>query len=344
MLRIGLTGGIGAGKSTVAGLLADRGAEVIDADAIARDVVAPGEPLLDVLAEAFGDDIIAADGGLDRAALAAVAFADPESTARLGALMHPVIRDRTQERFAASTAEVVVHDVPLLVENHMEVGYHLSLLVDVPAEVRLERLVATRGMDRTDAETRIARQADDAQRRAACDVIIANTGTVAATEAVVDRLWTERLKPFAANLAAGRPARREAEATGEEPAETRSLKAGADEVGSHLGGRRDGDSERLIAKLRHGTGEEFPIASADASPTGPIRLELTVPDASVAEALSPRLSALGFPPVAEGAAATLPDGGPGSAAGVGAADTGAIARHANADPGLPVDLTVRIGS
>lgn len=343
MLRIGLTGGIGAGKSTVAGLLADRGAEIIDADAIAREVVAPGEPLLDVLAEAFGDDIIAADGGLDRAALAAVAFADPESTARLGALMHPVIRDRTAERFAASTAEVVVHDVPLLVENHMEVGYHLSLLVDVPAELRLERLVATRGMDRTDAETRIARQADDAQRRAACDVIIANTGTVDATAADVDRLWTDRLAPFAANLAAGRPARREAGAG----AASRDTWATADpstDAGSHLGGRRDGDGARLIAKLRHGTGEEFPIASADASPTGPIRLELTVPDSSVAEALSPRLSALGFPPVADGSAATLPDGGSGSTAGVGAADTGAIARHANADPGLPVDLTVRIGS
>lgn len=333
MLRIGLTGGIGAGKSTVAGLLADRGAEIIDADAIAREVVAPGEPLLDVLAEAFGDDIIAADGGLDRAALAAVAFADPESTSRLGALMHPVIRDRTAERFAASTAEVVVHDVPLLVENHMEVGYHLSLLVDVPAEVRLERLVATRGMDRTDAETRIARQADDAQRRAACDVIVANTGTVDATAVLVDRLWTDRLAPFAANLAAARPARREAEAT----------RAEAGDAGSHLGGRRDGDVERLIAKLRHGTGEEFPITSVDGSPTGPIRLEISVPDASTAETLSPRLSALGFPPVAEGAAATGPDGGPESTADVGA-DTGAISRHANADPGLPVDLEVRIGT
>lgn len=317
MLRIGLTGGIGAGKSTVAGLLADRGAEIIDADAIAREVVAPGEPLLDVLAEAFGDDIIAADGGLDRAALAAVAFADPDSTARLGALMHPVIRDRTAERFAASTAEVVVHDVPLLVENHMEVGYHLSLLVDVPAEVRLERLVATRGMGRTDAETRIARQADDAQRRAACDVIIANTGIVDATAELVDRLWTDRLAPFAVNLAAGRPARREAGAT----------EAESSEGGSHLGGRRDGDGARLIAKLRHGTGEEFPITEAEPAPTGPIRLEITVPEASAAEALSPRLTTLGFPPVVEGAAATEP---------------GLIGRHANADPGLPVDLTVRI--
>ena len=297
MLRIGLTGGIGAGKSTVAGLLAARGAEIIDADVIAREVVAPGEPLVDTLAEAFGSDIVAADGGLDRARLAAVAFADPESTARLGALMHPVIRDRTAERFAASTAEVVVHDVPLLVENHMETGYHLTLLVDVPADIRLERLVTTRGMDRDDAQARIARQASDADRRAACDVIIDNSGTPAAAEAVVDRLWTERLAPFAVNLAAGRPAEH---ATG--------------------GERREGDAERLIAKLRHGTGEEFPIAeAADGSQQAPIALALTVPDPAAAQALSPRLTTLGFPPA-----------GPGDEL-----------RRASADPGLPAALEVR---
>ena len=299
MLRIGLTGGIGAGKSTVAGLLAAHGAEIIDADVIAREVVAPGEPLVDTLAEAFGRDIVSADGGLDRARLAAVAFADPESTARLGALMHPVIRDRTAQRFAASTAEVVVHDVPLLVENHMETGYHLTLLVDVPADVRLDRLVASRGMDRDDAQARIARQASDEERRAACDVLIDNSGTPTAAEAVVDRLWTERLAPFAANLAAGRPAAREAGVVAE---------------------RREGDAERLAAKLRHGTGEEFPIAvTGDGSSGAPITLALTVPDAGSAEALSPRLTTLGFPP---------------------AASDDELLR-ASADPGLPADLEVR---
>lgn len=302
MLRIGLTGGIGAGKSTVARLLADRGAEIIDADVIAREVVAPGEPLLEALAEAFGAEIIDPDGRLDRARLAAAAFADAESTARLDALMHPVIRDRTAQRFAASAAEVVVHDVPLLVENRMEVGYHLSLLVDVPATVRLDRLVETRGMDRADAQARIARQADDEQRRAACDVIIDNAGARADTAAAVDRLWTGRLAPFAANLAAGRPARR-GEGTGT---------AG-----------RAGDVDRLIAKLRHGTGEKYPITRDDADAgEGVPALGLMVPDSAAAEALSPVLTRLGFPP----------------------AHAGDDRQRASADPGLPAVLALRTGA
>ncbi|MCM1012498.1 MULTISPECIES: dephospho-CoA kinase [unclassified Brevibacterium] len=305
MLRIGLTGGIGAGKSTVADLLAAHGAEIIDADAIAREVVAPGEPLLDVLAGEFGPAILAADGSLDRARLAAVAFADAESTKRLGELMHPVIRDRTAARFAASDAEVVVHDVPLLVENHMEVGYHLTLLVDVPAAVRLARLVETRGMDRADAESRIARQTTDEARRAACDVLIDNTGTIAETAAVVDALWTQRLEPFAENLAAGRPAAR-AEAS------RRRHAVGADE-------HRAGDADRLVAKLRHGTGEAHPISARETPPGAPLSLVLDAGDGPTAEALSPQLTALGFPP---------------------AESAGDIGRRASADPGQPADLLV----
>lgn len=299
MLRIGLTGGIGAGKSTVANLLAAHGAEIIDADVIAREVVGPGEPLLDVLAAEFGPAILAADGSLDRAGLAAVAFADAESTKRLGELMHPVIRDRTADRFAASNAEVVVHDVPLLVENHMEVGYHLTLLVDVPASVRLARLIETRGMDRADAESRIARQATDEARRAACDVLIDNTGTPAATADIVDALWGSRLAPFAANLAAQRPAVR----SGDDPIR-----------------RREGDAERLVAKLRHGTGETHPITAQDTAPDAPLSLVLDAGDARTAEALAPQLTALGFPPAESGG------------------DTGV---RASADPGQPAELRVR---
>ena len=170
MLRIGLTGGIGAGKSTVSAMLVDHGAVLVDADKIAREVVEPGQPLLERLAETFGAEVLHPDGSLNRPALAAAAFVDSDRTAQLNGLMHPAIRDRTAEHFAShADAEIVVHDVPLLVENSMTPAYHLNLLVDVPAEVRLRRLMDSRGMDRDDAAARISRQAHDETRRAACD-------------------------------------------------------------------------------------------------------------------------------------------------------------------------------
>src|SRR5699024_6456376 len=166
MLSAGLPGGSGAGKSRVSQRPVDHGAVIIDADSVAREVVAPGQPLLTSLAETFGEQILDDDGGLDRAGLAAAAFVDAEHTAKLNGLMHPAIRDRTAEHFARhADAEIVVHDVPLLVENAMTPAYHLNLLVDVPAEVRLRRLMGSRGMDRDDAAARISRQADDETRR-----------------------------------------------------------------------------------------------------------------------------------------------------------------------------------
>src|SRR5699024_9089701 len=151
---------IGAGKSTVSQRLVDLGAALIDADSIAREVGAPGQPLLTCLAATFGEQILDDHGVPDRAGLAAAAFRDGEHTAKLTGLMHPASRDRTAEHFARhADAEIVVHDVPLLVENAMTPAYHLNLLVDVPAEVRLRRLMDSRGMDRDDAAARISRQA-----------------------------------------------------------------------------------------------------------------------------------------------------------------------------------------
>ena len=166
MLRVGLTGGIGAGKSTVAARLAEHGAVVIDADAIAREVVEPGTPGLAELAEAFGREILTPHGELDRQALAAKAFSDEESRKRLNAIVHPKIGARTAELTAAAAPDaILVHDVPLLVENGIGALYHLTIVVDAPVETRVRRLVESRGMAEQDARARIAAQAERALAR-----------------------------------------------------------------------------------------------------------------------------------------------------------------------------------
>ncbi|MGY1593319.1 dephospho-CoA kinase [Geodermatophilus sp. SYSU D00708] len=195
MLRIGLTGGIGSGKSTVAGLLAARGARVVDADRIAREVVAPGSAGLAAVADAFGPDVLTADGALDRPALAAVVFADPQARARLDGIVHPLVRARAAELVAAAPADaVVVQDVPLLVETGQAASYDLVLVVEAALETRVRRLVQ-RGLREDDARARIAAQATDEQRRAVADVVLDNSGTPEELEAQVDRFWTERVAP-----------------------------------------------------------------------------------------------------------------------------------------------------
>ena len=178
MLRVGLTGGIGSGKSTVAQRFSALGAVVVDADVLAREVVAPGSEGLGLVSGRFGDRVLAPDGGLDRAALGAIVFADPSARRALEEITHPLIARRTGELFAAApTDAVVVHDVPLLVEKHMGPGYHLVVVVDADEQVRLDRLVQTRGMDVEDARRRIAAQASEQERRAAADVWLDNGGS-----------------------------------------------------------------------------------------------------------------------------------------------------------------------
>lgn len=201
MLRVGLTGGIGSGKSTVAARLAEHGAVVIDADVIAREVVEPGTDGLAEVAEAFGADVLDENGALNRAALAAKAFADDESRQRLNAILHPRIAARTMERFAETPDDaIVVHDVPLLVENGLAAGYHLVVVVDAAEDVRVRRLVESRGMPESDARARIAAQATTEQRREVADVWLDNSGGRDDLLAQVDDLWTERLVPYEANL------------------------------------------------------------------------------------------------------------------------------------------------
>lgn len=194
---MGLTGGIGAGKSTVAKTFVEQGAYHVDADAIAREVVAPGSPGLAALVEAFGPGIVDDDGALDRPALAALAFADEEGTKKLNAITHPLIGARTQELFAAAPDDaVLLHDVPLLVEGGMAPLYDAVVVVHADADVRLDRLVNLRGMDPADARARIQAQATDEQRRAVADVWLDNSGTPEDLAAAALRAWNDVLIPL----------------------------------------------------------------------------------------------------------------------------------------------------
>jgi dephospho-CoA kinase len=193
VLRIGLTGGIGSGKSTVSRLLAEHGAVIIDADAIAREVVEPGTPGLTAVVEAFGTTVRAADGSLDRPVLAAVVFADPEARGRLDAIVHPLVRARATEIAAAAPPDaVVVNDVPLLVETGQAGAYDLVVVVEARPDVRVARLVQ-RGLTADDARARMAAQATDEQRRAVADVVLDNGGTPEELAAQVDRFWADRV-------------------------------------------------------------------------------------------------------------------------------------------------------
>jgi dephospho-CoA kinase len=194
MLRVGLTGGIGAGKSTVAARLAELGAVVIDADRVAREVVEPGTPGLAAVVEAFGESVLSPDGSLDRPALGRVVFGEDDRRRTLNGILHPLIAARTGELMTQVPPDaVVVHDVPLLVEGGLETAYHLVIVVHAPERMRVARIVADRGMSEADAWARVRAQASDEERRAAADVWIDNSGTREATIAQVDECWHERI-------------------------------------------------------------------------------------------------------------------------------------------------------
>ncbi|WJY58802.1 Dephospho-CoA kinase [Corynebacterium afermentans subsp. lipophilum] len=191
MKKVGLTGGIGSGKSTVARMLGGTGFAVVDADQIARDIMAPGSPVLDEVAAAFGADLIGDDGALDRGELARRAFATTEDTQRLNAITHPAIRAESERRFAAAEEageQAVIYDMPLLVDLGLNQDMDLTVVVDVDKEERIRRLVDKRGLDQADARARMAQQIDDAARLAAADVVIDNNGPLEALEPQVDAL------------------------------------------------------------------------------------------------------------------------------------------------------------
>ena len=209
MLRVGLTGGIGSGKSTVAALLRELGAAVTDADAVAREVVQSGQPALGAIAAEFGRGVIRPDGSLDRAALAAIVFPDPQRLQALEAITGPAIAARVASlRGAVPPALVDVYDMPLLVEKGLWVHEHLTIVVAVSADERVRRLVSSRGMSEADARARIAAQATDEQRRQAADIWLPNEGTREELTDAVQRVWRERLLPYHENLRHGIPVRR----------------------------------------------------------------------------------------------------------------------------------------
>ncbi|AEF39940.1 dephospho-CoA kinase [Hoyosella subflava] len=321
MLRVGLTGGIGAGKSTASAVLDELGAIIIDADQIAREVVAPGTPGLERLVEAFGRDILLDDGSLNRPALAAKAFKDDESRLRLNSIVHPLVGQRTAELTeSAADDAILVHDIPLLIENAIGPTCNLVLVVHAEVEQRIERLTGMRGMPEEDARARIAAQATDEQRRAAADVWLDNTGEPHELEEQVRKVWEARLVPFERNLRERRPA-------------SASLELHQPDSDSEAAGAR------VVARLRFLAGELAQRVDYIGPSSGPgplatdvLDIQITVASMEVADELAPKLENGGFPRV------------PNLTSDSSLAGTDASERpkrlHASADPGRPANVYV----
>jgi len=191
VILVGLTGGIGSGKSTVSGLLQARGAVIIDADAIVREVQQPGSPVLAELAQKFGPDVLAQDGSLDRQAVANIVFTDPDALKSLNAIVHPAVGREMNQRMIAQRASnnVVILDIPLLTENPRE-GLQGRIVVDIPVELQVQRLTSFRGFDEADARARISRQATRQERLDKADFVVDNSGGLEDLIPQIDLLWT----------------------------------------------------------------------------------------------------------------------------------------------------------
>jgi dephospho-CoA kinase len=308
VLSIGLTGGIGAGKSTAAQTFRDLGAVVIDADAIARDVLAPGTAGLESVVDAFGTEVLLEDGSLDRRKLAARVFDDPVERRLLNAITHPLVYQEIARLVRAAPREaIIVQDIPLIVENAVAPRYHLVVVVAANERMRLKRLVGSGRMTEPEALARIHAQAEDAARRAVADVWLKNEGTAAELRATVENLWRDRLVPFNENLLNGRVA------------------SGGGQVRSP---DRDWPAQaaRLAARIKFGAGD-LVRAVRHVGPTSRgepsvdvIELEVDVRDEGDAELLGPVLAAAGFLP-----------------------EPGSRLRYGNADPGRPARVILKPG-
>lgn len=322
MIVVAVTGGIGSGKSTVSSVLREHGAVVADSDQLAREVVAPGTPGLAAIGAVFGPSMLTGEGALDRAALAAVVFADPAARRQLEQITHPLVRDRFEEiRRSAPADAIVVNDIPLLTTLAVAATFHLVIGVRADPEVRVTRLVR-RGLTDADARARIAAQLTDDQRAVLCDVVLANDGDRGDLTAAVDELWTERLVPFERNVRAGTRAPR-----------------GAPVLVPARAGWPD-DARRLAARVSAACdGARVDHVGSTAIPGMPakdvIDLQLTVPSLAQADAWAARLGRAGFPrPPGEWWDTPHPAGaGP---------DRWAKRMHVNADPGRSVNLHVRV--
>ncbi|MET8149456.1 dephospho-CoA kinase [Actinoplanes sp. NPDC049668] len=323
MLKVGLTGGIGAGKSAVAQRLVQRGAILIDADRLAREVVAAGTDGHAAVVEAFGPEVLGPDGELDRPALGARVFGDEAARRRLESIIHPRVRARTVELTSSAPPDaIVVNDVPLLVETGLAPSYHLVVVVDADPAVRIERLVSLRGMTREQAAARIAAQADEAVRRAAADALLVNDAGLDELDAQVERLWRDRLRPYEENLRLGRRAPDDGVLRVVPPDPTWPEQAG-----------------RVIARIRHALGGDADVShiGSTAVPGLPakniIDLMLAVPTLEVADRLADALGGAGLPRRV-GKWQDNARGLPGK--------TWPKRLHGSADPARPVNLHVRV--
>jgi dephospho-CoA kinase len=323
VLKVGLTGGIGAGKSAVAKRLVADGAVLIDSDVLAREVVAPGTPGLAAVVDAFGDGVLTPAGDLDRPALGVKVFGDDRARRRLEEIIHPRVRTRAAELVHAAPPDaIVVNDVPLLVETGQAPSYHLVLVVEADRDLRIRRLEETRGMTAEQAAARIAAQADDEQRRAAADVLLENNGTLESLHAAIDLLVRDRLRPFEEHVRFGTAARTAPELRIVDPDPTWPAQAA-----------------RLIARIRHavGTAAEVSHIGSTAVPGLPakdiIDLMLAVRTLDEADALADRLGQAGFPR-RPGEWVDNARGLPGR--------TWPKRMHGTADPARPVHLHVRV--
>lgn len=326
MLRIGLTGGIGAGKSTVAATFADCGAVIVDGDVISRAVVEPGTEGLAALVDEFGQDILLPDGALNRPALAARAFVDEQQRAKLNAIVHPLVARRRAEIVAAVAAgpdgdAVVVEDIPLLVESRMAPLFPLVVVVHADSEVRRRRLVEHRGMAEADASARIAAQAADDQRREVADVWLDNHGTEGELVERARDLWFGRIQPFSRNLAAGNPAADPQVLVAADPA-------------------WPAQAARIVARLNAACGHRAvridhigstAVAGLDARDV--IDVQVSVTDLGVADELDEPLRNAGYPRVGSVIADPRYDGRPGLSP---------KRFHASADPGRPTHVHIRV--
>ncbi|GLW27177.1 dephospho-CoA kinase [Actinoplanes regularis] len=326
MLMVGLTGGIGAGKSAVATRLAQLGAVIIDADRLSREVVEPGtEGLAEIVAE-FGTGMLTPAGELDRPALGARVFGDEAARRRLERIIHPRVRARTTEMVRAAPHDaIVVNDVPLLVETGLAPTYHLVIVVAADRAVRIGRLVRDRGMSEAEAAARISAQADDATRLAAADVVLPNEDDLAALHARVDELWRDRLVEFERNVRLLTAARKAPELCIAAP--DPEWPAAAD---------------RLARRIRHHLGDtsgstgvhHIGSTSVPGLPAkNIIDLMLSVRTLDEADALAPRLAAAGFPR----RSGEWVDNARGLRG-----ETWPKRVHGSADPGRPMILHVRV--
>ncbi|MET3902894.1 dephospho-CoA kinase [Paenarthrobacter sp. 4246] len=326
MLKIGLTGGIASGKSLVASRLRELGAILVDADVLARQVVEPGTPGLTRVVEAFGPGILDSDGRLDRPKLGAIVFQDPTQREVLNGIVHPLVREAAGTIVSgAGPGDIVVQDIPLLVETGQGSNFHLVVVVDAPETVRIQRMVHSRAMTPDDARARIAAQATREERNSAADVVLANDGDREELLAKVEALWTDRLLPFAKNLSQGARAERHVG-----PVMT-PYNSDWSRQADRLAARITVAAPHHILAVDHIGSTSVPgLAAKDV-----IDLQVAVSDLGVADLIADQLAAAGFPAVPGANRDTPKSIQPDPA-------EWQKRFHASADPGRPVNLHVRV--